>query len=157
MVVCYEIGNSKHVHILDFKQGLRSFLNRPRFIFNTANIFVFMKYMKYMNVHDHDLSKLHDCTLWWHLTIAKSWLGNHNFEICYQWQFCFRYFGSFKWIILSCKTTRFCGPTHEKVEWRLVTCFLLHHFSLNSLCNWSDTFERWGLVFWKIQKTTIIK
>lgn len=77
MVVCYGIGNSKHVHISDFKQGLRSFLNRLRFIFNTANIFVFIKICLFnfstnFNVHDHELSKLHDCTLWWHLTIAKS-------------------------------------------------------------------------------------
>lgn len=119
MVVCYRIGNSKHVHISDFKQGLRSFLNRLRFIFNTANIFVFMKICLFnfstnFNVHDHELSKLHDCTLWWHLTIAKSWLGNNNFEILYQSQFCFRYFGSFKWIFLSCKPHVFVALLMKK-------------------------------------------
>lgn len=94
MVVCYGIGNSKHVHISDFKQGLRNFLNRLRFIFNTANIFVFIKICLFnfstnFNVHDHELSKLHDCTLWWHLTKAKSWLEiiilksvtNHSFVL----------------------------------------------------------------------------
>lgn len=77
MVVCYGIGNSKLVHISDIKQGLWNFLNRLRFIFNTANIFVFIKICLFnfstnFNVHDHELSKLHDCTLWWHLTKAKS-------------------------------------------------------------------------------------
>lgn len=89
MVVCYGIGNSKHVHISDFKQGLRNFfwigwdLFLIQLIYSYLWKYACLIFLLMFNVHDHELSKLHDCTLWWHLTIAKSWLGNNNFEICY--------------------------------------------------------------------------